>query len=148
MERVYLKLKILYLDQSHLSCERRAWLQQTAAWRRKKEILPLRCLMLSFYLSRHLTRIQNSVFLGHVPGPLDHDGGELPRTGHPIPTAAREMQAVQLGENWTCALGFLWTPNTACGGLKSWPLLHQVKNNVLLVVNFHISQLLSLLRSS
>lgn len=111
----------------------------------KKEVLPLSYLMLYFDLSGHLTRIRNSG-LSSSPGPLDHDGGALPRTGHPIPTAARELQAVQLGA--TCVLDFWWTPNTASGELKAWPLLHQVKNNVLLVVNFHISQLLSVLRSS
>lgn len=53
------------------------------------------------------------------------------------------------GWNLNMCLRFLMRSQyPACGVLKPWPLLHQVKNNVLLVVNFHISQLLSVLRSS
>lgn len=36
----------------------------------------------------------------------------------------------------------------AFGRVKAWPLLQQVRSTVLLVVNSHISQLLSILRSS
>lgn len=56
----------------------------------KKEILPLKCLMLRFDLSGHLNRTQHSG-LSSVPGPLDQGGGALPRTGRPSPTAAREV---------------------------------------------------------
>lgn len=64
----------------------------------KKEILPQKCLMLCFDLSEHPSRVRYSGLSG-IPGPLDQDGGLLPRTGRPSPTAAREVEAVLLDAN-------------------------------------------------
>lgn len=54
--------------------------------------------MLCFDLGEHPSRVQYSG-LSSIPGPLDQDGGVLPRTGRPSPTAAREVEAVLLDAN-------------------------------------------------